>query len=58
MSFVYERMKQVIEPSAAVSLTAALNSDVDIKGKTVVNVLSGGNVDLFKLNDLLVKTTK
>lgn len=33
MSFVYERMKQVIEPSAAVSLTAALNSDVDIKGK-------------------------
>ncbi|MBR7554861.1 threonine/serine dehydratase [Allobacillus sp. GCM10007491] len=58
MSFVYERMKQVIEPSAAVSLTAALKSDVDIKGKTVVNVLSGGNVDLSKLNELLVKTTK
>ncbi len=58
MSLVYERMKQVVEPSAAVSLTAALYSDIDIEGKNVVNVLSGGNVDLSRLGELLVKTTQ
>jgi threonine dehydratase len=35
----------VFEPSGAIGLAAALSGAIDIKGKTVVIVASGGNVD-------------
>lgn len=41
-----ERTKQVVEPSGATPLAAVLNNKVDVKGKKVVCVLSGGNVDV------------
>lgn len=41
-----ERCKQVVEPSGAASLAAVLNHKVDIKGKKVCCVLSGGNIDV------------
>ena len=41
-----ERTKQVIEPAGATSLAALLNGKIDAKGKNVVCVLSGGNVDI------------
>ena len=47
MRLVYERVKLVIEPSAAVSLAAVLSGAVP--GARVGVVLSGGNLDLDPL---------
>jgi threonine dehydratase len=49
MRFVWERMKLVIEPSAAVPLAAVMEKKLDIKGMRVAIILSGGNVDLDAL---------
>ncbi|HBL76332.1 MAG: serine dehydratase [Bacteroidetes bacterium GWF2_42_66] len=49
MRMVWERMKIIIEPSSAVPLAAILENKVDVKGKRVGIILSGGNVDLGKL---------
>jgi threonine dehydratase len=49
MRLVWERMKVVIEPSAAVPLAAILSGGLSVKGKRVCIVLSGGNVDLERL---------
>ncbi len=49
MRLVWERMKIIIEPSAAVPLAAILENKVDVKDKKVGIILSGGNVDLDKL---------
>ena len=49
MRLVWERMKLVIEPSAAVPLAAVLEGNLDVKGKKVGIILSGGNVDLDRL---------
>jgi threonine dehydratase len=49
MRTVWERMKLVIEPSAAVPLAAILSARVNVAGKRVGIILSGGNVDLDTL---------
>lgn len=49
MRLIWERMKIIIEPSSAVPLAAILEGKVDVKGKKVGIILSGGNVDLGKL---------
>jgi threonine dehydratase len=41
-----ERTKQVVEPAGAASLAAVLNKKVDVAGKKVCCVLSGGNIDV------------
>lgn len=41
-----ERTKQVVEPAGATPLAAVLNNKVDVKGKRVACVLSGGNIDV------------
>ncbi|MEH6526353.1 MAG: threonine/serine dehydratase [Sneathiella sp.] len=41
----FHHFKCVVEPGGAVALAALLTNKVDIKGKTVVAVASGGNVD-------------
>ena len=46
MRFIWERLKIVIEPSAAVPVAAILNGQIDAKGKRLGVILSGGNVDL------------
>jgi threonine dehydratase len=46
MKFAFERLKLVLEPSGAASLAALLDGNVDVAGKTVVVVASGGNVSL------------
>ena len=43
--FVLERMKLVIEPSAATVLAAIRRSAADLSGKRVGAILSGGNTD-------------
>jgi threonine dehydratase len=45
MAFAFRHLKLVLEPSGAIALAAALEGAVDIKGKTVAIVASGGNVD-------------
>jgi threonine dehydratase len=49
MRMVWERMKIIIEPSSAVPLAAILEKKVDVGGKKVGIIVSGGNVDLGKL---------
>ena len=49
MRMIWERMKIIIEPSSAVPLAAILENKVDVEGKKVGIILSGGNVDLGKL---------
>lgn len=49
MKLVWERMKLVIEPSAAVPLAALLKHRDVFAGKRVVIIISGGNVDLGNL---------
>jgi threonine dehydratase len=49
MRLLWERMKLVVEPSAAVPLAAILEGNLDVRGKRVAIVLSGGNVDLTRL---------
>jgi len=49
MRLVYERLKVVIEPSAAVPLAVVLGDPARFAGQRVGIVLSGGNVDLDAL---------
>jgi threonine dehydratase len=49
MRQVWERMKIIIEPSAAVPVAAVLDKRIEVSGLRVGIVLSGGNVDLASL---------
>jgi threonine dehydratase len=49
MRLVWEVLKVIIEPSSAVPLAALLEKKVSVAGKSVVIILSGGNVDLDAL---------
>ena len=49
MRLVWERMKLVVEPSAAVAVAVLLAQSDEFEGRRVGIVLSGGNVDLDKL---------
>jgi threonine dehydratase len=46
---IWERMKIVVEPSAAVALAAVLKEGAGLAGGKVGLILSGGNVDLDRL---------
>lgn len=53
-TFVLERMKQMIEPSSATTVAAAMHGQLaELRGKRVVCITSGGNVDIQNLNELL-----
>ncbi|MEX2603256.1 MAG: pyridoxal-phosphate dependent enzyme [Gracilimonas sp.] len=49
MRYVWERMNLIIEASAAVPLAAVFDGKIDVQGKNVGIILSGGNVDLDNL---------
>ena len=49
MKFIWERAKIVIEPSAATVIAVLWEKKIDLTGKKVGVILSGGNVDLEKL---------
>jgi threonine dehydratase len=53
MRFAFERYKIVVEPGAAVGLAAVLSGDVDIRGRTVATIVTGGNVDTARFCSLL-----
>jgi threonine dehydratase len=45
VAFVYRDFKLVVEPGGVVGLAALLAGRIEARGKTIVIVLSGGNVD-------------
>src|SRR4030088_255727 len=45
VAFVFREFKLVVEPGGAVGLAALLAGRIEARGKTIVIVLSGGNVD-------------
>ena len=49
MRMIWETMKIIIEPSAAVPYAAIMESKIDVVGKRVGIILTGGNVDLDAL---------
>jgi threonine dehydratase len=48
MRHIFERMKIVAEPSAAVPLAVLLSNQLDVAGKEAGVILSGGNMDLSR----------
>jgi len=49
MRFAAARMKMVVEPTGALAMAAAMQGAVDVRGKRVGIVISGGNVDIAQL---------
>lgn len=49
MALIWSRLKQVVEPSSAVTLAAVMNHAELFQGRTVCLILTGGNVDLGNL---------
>lgn len=48
-----ERCKQIVEPSGATPVAAVLKGKVDVKGKKVVCLLSGGNIDVSFIQSII-----
>ena len=53
MFYLWERLKIVVEPTGALAATAALSGRVDLRGKKVGVLISGGNVDTAAIPKLL-----
>ena len=49
MRTIWETMKIIVEPSAAVPYAAIQERKIDIAGKRIGIILTGGNVDLDAL---------
>ncbi|MEM6712108.1 MAG: threonine/serine dehydratase [Pseudomonadota bacterium] len=56
MAFAFREMKMVVEPGGAVCLAAILSGRLNINGRTVVAVLSGGNTDPELVAQALAQT--
>ncbi|MCI3206268.1 MULTISPECIES: threo-3-hydroxy-L-aspartate ammonia-lyase [Pandoraea] len=57
MTFFASRMKIVVEPTGCLAAAAALQGKVDVRGKRVGVILSGGNVDLARFAKLTLGET-
>ncbi len=53
MRFFAERMKLVVEPTGCLAAAAAFEGAIDIKGRRVGVILSGGNIDVASYARLL-----
>jgi threonine dehydratase len=53
MFYMWERMKIVVEPTGALAAAAVLSGRVDLRGKRVGVLVSGGNVDMAAVPRLL-----
>ena len=58
MKFFAGRMKIVVEPTGCLGAAAAVSGKIDIKGKRVGVILSGGNVDMIKFADFILGGVK
>ena len=48
-----ERCKQIVEPAGATPVAAVLNGKLDVKGKRVACVMSGGNIDVSFVQSII-----
>jgi threonine dehydratase len=55
MRFFAERMKIVVEPTGCLAAAAVLEGVIDLRGKRVGVILSGGNVDVARYAALLAE---
>jgi threonine dehydratase len=53
MKFFAERMKMMVEPTGCLGAAAAMHGAVDVAGKKVGIIISGGNVDLSRFAALV-----
>ena len=53
MSFFASRMKLVVEPTGCLAAAAVFSGKLDVTGKQVGIMLSGGNIDLERFADLV-----
>jgi threo-3-hydroxy-L-aspartate ammonia-lyase len=53
MHFFAERMKMIVEPTGALGFAAARFAGIELKGKRVGVLISGGNVDITTFTKLL-----
>lgn len=53
MKFFASRMKLVVEPTGCLAAAAVLGGELDVRGKRVGIVLSGGNIDLGRFAQLV-----
>lgn len=52
---VLERQKLMVEGAGAVGVAAAMYGDLDLRGKTVCALLSGGNLDVTMLERIITR---
>ncbi|VVD72049.1 threo-3-hydroxy-L-aspartate ammonia-lyase [Pandoraea cepalis] len=57
MQFLASRMKIVVEPTGCLAAAAVLQGKLDIRGKRVGVILSGGNVDMARFAKLTLGET-
>jgi threonine dehydratase len=55
MAYALRQERQVVEGGGAVGIAALLAGQVDVRGQTVVVVVSGGNVAMATLADLILR---
>jgi threonine dehydratase len=48
-----ERSKQIVEPAGATPLAAVLSGKINVEGKRVVCVMSGGNIDVSFIQSII-----
>ena len=48
-----ERCKQVVEPAGAAPLAAVLNGKIPVEGKKVICLMSGGNIDVSFISNII-----
>lgn len=53
MRYAWRVLKLVVEPGGAVALAALLSGACETRGRTVVAILSGGNVDAATYSDII-----
>lgn len=53
MRFFAGRMKLIVEPTGCLAAAAALGGKLDVRGKRIGVVISGGNIDLARFSSLL-----
>jgi len=51
-------MKIVVEPTGCLGAAAVMNHLIDVSGKRVGVIVSGGNVDMNRFGELLTGTSK
>ena len=55
MFYLWERLKLVVEPTGALGAAALLEGGLDVAGRRVGVILSGGNVDFSQVNGWLAQ---